>query len=70
MKPLILWARDNYPEPYTLRIANRTSDSVYGHVRIGEAWLPFHYDRKARIIRIQEVDHTREITINQWGWEQ
>lgn len=70
MKALVLWARDHYPESYTLRIASRTPETVSGQVQIEGQWLPFRYDRAQQQITLITDDGPRLITINQWGWEQ
>lgn len=70
MKPLILWARDQYPEPYTLRMGQRTPETVRGEVKIDGVWYPFVYDRQRKTITITEQDAPRIVRINEWGWEQ
>ncbi len=70
MKPLILWARDHFPEPYTLRLGKRTPETVTGKVKIMDDWYPFVYDRLALSIAIFEGGNTRLVRINEWGWEQ
>jgi len=70
MKPLILWARDHYPTPYTLRMGERTSETITGQVKIMDDWYPFVYDRHALSIVILEGGDTRVVQINEWGWEQ
>ena len=70
MKPLILWARDHFPSPYTLRMGPRTPETVSGQVKILDAWHPFVYDRQALTITIDEGEDARVIQINEWGWEQ
>ena len=70
MKPLILWARDHYPAPYTLRIAERTPETVTGKVKMTDDWYPFIYDRHALSIAIFDGGDTRVVHINEWGWEQ
>jgi len=70
LKPLIMWARDQYPEPYRIRYTQRTPTEARGLVLIAGEWLPFVYDREQRIIILGEGDEAREIRINEWGWEQ
>ena len=70
MKPLILWARDRFPGPYTLRMGKRTPETVSGQVKIGDAWHPFTYDRQNLTITISGGEDARVIQINEWGWEQ
>ena len=70
MKPLILWARDHFPAPYTLRMGARTPETITGRVKIMETWHPFTYDRQALTITINEGEDARVVQINEWGWEQ
>lgn len=69
MKPLILWARNRSPR-YTLRLLHREGGQVSGLVRIGEAWLPFHYDDTRRELTLGEGAERRLIRLNEWGWEE
>lgn len=69
MKPLILWARDQRPEPYTLRIFERRPERVRGELDIAGEWLPFVYDRQELVITIGEGEGTRTVHIDEWGWE-
>ncbi len=70
MKPLILWARDKHPAPYSLRIGAKTDDMIMGLVQIGSAWIPFSFDRQRLVITLGEGAEQRDIQINEWGWEQ
>ncbi len=70
MKPLILWARDHFPAPYTLRMGTRTPEIITGRVKIVETWRPFIYDRQKLTITIGEGEDARVVQINEWGWEQ
>jgi len=70
LKPLIMWARDQYPEPYKLRYTQRTPTEARGLLYIDGQWQPFVYHRTQRIITLGSGDNTREIRINEWGWEQ
>jgi hypothetical protein len=70
MKPLVLWARNQYPEPYTLRLRERTPTTITGLVKIDEAWFPFRYERASRTLLVGEGEEAKEIRLNQWGWEQ
>ncbi|NOZ71899.1 MAG: hypothetical protein GXP38_08290 [Chloroflexi bacterium] len=69
MKPLVLWARDHYPEPYTLRLRERTPTTITGLVKIDEKWIPFRYDRQALTIFLDEGEQSNEIRLNPWGRE-
>ena len=70
MKPLILWARDHFPAPYTLRIAKRTPETVTGQVKMMDEWYPFIYDRHALSIAIFKDGDPCVVQVNEWGWEQ
>ncbi len=70
LKPLVMWARDQYPEPYKLRYTQRTPTHARGFVWIQGQWVPFVYDREHRIITLGEGEDAREIRINAWGWEE
>ncbi len=70
LKPLVMWARDQYPEPYKLRYTQRTPTHARGQVLIQGQWIPFVYDRQQRIIYLGEGEDVRTIQINEWGWEQ
>ena len=70
MKPLILWARDKHPVPYQLRIGVKTDDTVTGSIKIDDRWLPFCFDRRDLVITVGEGAETRNVQINEWGWEQ
>jgi len=70
LKPLVMWARDQYPEPYKLRYTQRTDSEARGFVLIDEQWVPFVYDREHRVIILGEGEDARSIRINQWGWEE
>ena len=70
MKPLILWARDKHPVPYQLRIVAKNGDAVTGEVKIAGRWLPFRFDRANLVISLGEGADTRQVRINEWGWEQ
>ena len=70
MKALVMWARDHYPEPYSLNIRSRTPETIAGFVKMGGEWRPFSYDRKTRVITVGEGEDARRIVINEWGWEQ
>ncbi|HID33460.1 MAG TPA: hypothetical protein EYP25_02635 [Anaerolineae bacterium] len=70
LKPLVMWARDQYPEPYKLRYTQRTPTEARGFVLIDGQWTRFIYDREARVITLGEGDSAQVIRINQWGWEQ
>lgn len=70
MKPLILWARNKHPEPYTLRMGKRDQKIVSGAVKIDGDWQPFVYDRVELKITVGEGGGVRIIQINEWGWEQ
>ncbi len=70
LKPLVMWARDQYPEPYKLRYTQRTPTEARGLVLIDGRWMPFVYDRENLVITLGEGDDVRVIRINEWGWEQ
>lgn len=70
LKPLVMWARDQYPEPYKLRYAHRTATEARGLVFIAGDWIPFVYDREKLVITLGEGEDARVIRINEWGWEQ
>ena len=70
LKPLVMWARDQYPEPYKLRYSQRTKTEARGLVLIQGQWIPFLYDREKRVLTLGEGPETRIIHLNQWGWEQ
>ncbi len=70
MKPLILWARNQYPQPYVLRIGERDATTVAGMVKIADVWRPFRFDSQALEIRIGEGEEARRVRIDEWGWEQ
>ena len=70
LKPLVMWARDQYPEPYKLRYTQRTATEARGLVFIDGQWIPFVYDREKRIITLGEGENARAIQLNEWGWEQ
>jgi len=70
LKPLVMWARDQYPEPYKLRYTQRTDQEARGLVLIDGQWIPFIYDREKLVITLGEGENARAIQINEWGWEQ
>jgi len=70
LKPLVMWARDQYPEPYKLRYTQRTAIEARGLVLINGQWIAFIYDRKNLVITLGEGEDARVIQINKWGWEQ
>jgi len=70
LKPLVMWARDQYPEPYKLRYTQRTETEARGLVLIDGQWVPFVYDRERLLITLGEGEDARVIQINEWGWEQ
>lgn len=70
MKPLILWARNQYPQPYVLRIGERSGTIVAGTVKVAGAWRPFRFDSQTLEIRIGEGEDGRVVRIDEWGWEQ
>ncbi len=70
LKPLVMWARDQYPEPYKLRYTQRTPAEARGLVLIDGQWLPFVYHRENLTITLGEGKDARVIRINEWGWEQ
>jgi hypothetical protein len=69
MKPLILWARNRYPQPYGLRLLQREGERLVGMVRIDQEWLPFVYDGQRREITLGEGPASRRIRLNEWGQE-
>ena len=69
LKPLVMWARDQYPEPYKLRYTQRTETEARGLVLIDGQWIPFVYDRQNLVITLGEGEDARVIQINEWGWE-
>lgn len=70
LKPLVMWARDQYPEPYKLRYTQRTVTEARGLVLIDGQWIPFVYNRKNLVITLGEGEDASVIQINKWGWEQ
>jgi len=69
LKPLVMWARDQYPEPYKLRYTHRTPTEARGRIFVDGDWVPFSYDRENRVITLGEGEDARVIRINEWGWE-
>jgi hypothetical protein len=69
LKPLVMWARDQYPEPYKLRYTQRTPTEARGRILIDGDWVPFVYDRDNLVITLGEGEDARVIRINEWGWE-
>ena len=69
LKPLVMWARDQYPEPYKLRYTQRTETEARGLALIDGQWTPFVYDRENLVITLGEGEDARVIHINEWGWE-
>ncbi len=70
LKPLVMWARDQFPQPYKLRYTTKNQIEVRGLVKIQDQWVPFVYDRQHRVITLGEGENARTIRINQWGWEE
>ncbi len=70
LKPLVMWARDQYPQPYKLRYTYRTDEAAGGKVLIGDEWTPFTYQRRTRVLTLGEGETARVIHLNKWGWEQ